>query len=728
MRNSEYLVPVVAKDRACPINGYATKAVRIRVSKDPLRFNHSVHLCESDYHIELNSLNSGSNLSNYDIYTSVANIHSPDTIIAEFDSIQNQFKANITGNYIIKTVLSNKIDTTLCPVIKADTLFLFNSDSMELAKPMKPDFDIISPKNQCFNSNSFTFTDRSAKDTSTIDRWTWFRNNNSFSNVQNPADIHFRNMGIHAVSLTVAYKNGCVSHSDTQQIILENVEAIGYSITNPSRCINAQPFQFAHLSKSNLELKSITWQSSENHFSNDSIFIIQFADTGNYSVLHIAEGNYGCKDTTHLNAQVNPMPGSDFTFDPGLNCTFDSISFTNTSFLPESSVASSIWSFGDGTSSNLYQPIPKMYNSSNLYEVRLITRSNRSCRDTMIKTIQIENKPTVEITVNNETQCILENRFNLSNNSSVVGGLIDSLRWNLGDGSFSDLMSFTKSYTDTGDYLVTLTAYANNGCKATTNRLLRTLDEYKAMFSVNQPSQCLNGNEFEFTDMSTRVTDENKIWHLGDGTTSTDMHATQTYSAAGTYNVQLIVNRFSQCADTFSQLVLVAPKPVAISIVGPNLPVNNSGSNFTYTTGGQPNHSYFWSLSGGQINSGQNTRTVNVSWSDSGNQVIQYEITNDAGCKDTTSMNVYVNYVNSVNEISFSDIRFYPNPVSSILHIESKTEINTVVIYDMKGSAVRTFQLVGNQVDFSSLTNGVYTVKIIDIEGRTTIGKVIKES
>src|SRR5690606_26812332 len=61
-----------------------------------------------------------------------------------------------------------------------------------------------------------------------------------------------------------------------------------------------------------------------------------------------------------------------------------------------------------------------------------------------------------------------------------------------------------------------------------------------AGFSINEGTQCLTGNAFEFTNTSTG-TDMSYSWNFGDNTISTSSNPTKTYSSAGTYNVRLIV-------------------------------------------------------------------------------------------------------------------------------------------------------------------------------------------
>lgn len=79
--------------------------------------------------------------------------------------------------------------------------------------------------------------------------------------------------------------------------------------------------------------------------------------------------------------------------------------------------------------------------------------------------------------------------------------------------------------------------------------------------------------------------------------------------------------------------------------------------------------------------------------------------------------------------LSKEDIEIFPNPVSNKLHIELKTlDSAAVTIVNLEGKKVLELQLSKrqNKIDFSSLANGVYFLKI-EAEGKTGSFKLVKE-
>ncbi|WP_127845658.1 collagen-binding domain-containing protein [Psychroflexus aestuariivivens] len=104
--------------------------------------------------------------------------------------------------------------------------------------------------------------------------------------------------------------------------------------------------------------------------------------------------------------------------------------------------------------------------------------------------------------------------------------------------------------------------YANfspsiSGCSAPTG------EPPVAGFDVNQNSQCLAGNSFEFSNTSntgTAIQPEAPLtynWNFGDGTTSDIMNPSKTYDSAGTYEVTLTTtNDYGTDSESFEVIVL----------------------------------------------------------------------------------------------------------------------------------------------------------------------------
>jgi hypothetical protein len=72
-----------------------------------------------------------------------------------------------------------------------------------------------------------------------------------------------------------------------------------------------------------------------------------------------------------------------------------------------------------------------------------------------------------------------------------------------------------------------------------------------------------------------------------------------------------------------------------------------------------------------------------------------------------------------------NDLSVYPNPVQSVLHIQSKEDISSLTIYNAAGQLINASKET-RQLDFSSFEKGVYWVRILDKKGNESTKKVIK--
>jgi Secretion system C-terminal sorting domain len=97
----------------------------------------------------------------------------------------------------------------------------------------------------------------------------------------------------------------------------------------------------------------------------------------------------------------------------------------------------------------------------------------------------------------------------------------------------------------------------------------------------------------------------------------------------------------------------------------------------------------------------------------------------DKGCAGpSTTVQITTVGVNDLTRVA--DVKVYPNPATSILHIESATTVN-VVITSMEGKTVLT-QNNAKEINISNLANGLYFVMLFDEHGeRLAMEKLVKE-
>jgi len=156
--------------------------------------------------------------------------------------------------------------------------------------------------------------------------------------------------------------------------------------------------------------------------------------------------------------------------------------------------------------------------------------------------------------------------------------------WDFGDGTYSTEEFPKHIYTSPGNYTVTLEVRNSNGSDFKV--VVITVLEQPVLPLANFSSNVTEGYvqlDVQFNDLSENTAE--RCWNFGDGTNSTEMDPTHTYSVEGNYSVNLIVSNKNGTAS----------KTATITVLQVTSSSNeNSGSN---SSGGS-------SSGGGSINGG----------------------------------------------------------------------------------------------------------------------------
>ena len=79
-----------------------------------------------------------------------------------------------------------------------------------------------------------------------------------------------------------------------------------------------------------------------------------------------------------------------------------------------------------------------------------------------------------------------------------------------------------------------------------------------------------------------------------------------------------------------------------------------------------------------------------------------------------------------VEELEMAQIQLYPNPVSEILHIQSRDPLQQVTFYDVLGQSLMTVYKDFENIPVSNLPAGVYFVEVQTLKG-VLVKRVVKE-
>ena len=96
----------------------------------------------------------------------------------------------------------------------------------------------------------------------------------------------------------------------------------------------------------------------------------------------------------------------------------------------------------------------------------------------------------------------------------------------------------------------------------------------------------------------------------------------------------------------------------------------------------------------------------------------------DPPVEETITFTIDTGLSNSNNEIL--DVKFYPNPVNeNVVTIISAVEgLKKIKVFSITGRKIMDTSIHGSKIDVSSLTSGIYTIKVT-INGQSKVSKLI---
>lgn len=343
-----------------------------------------------------------------------------------------------------------------------------------------------------------------------------------------------------------------------------------------------------------------------------------YASPGVYDVSLFA--NDGCGfDTTTVTITVNPSPIVDFSFLPDSLCINTPFTFINESVGP----ISSTWDFGDGTSSNLSDPIHQ-YSATGFYQVTLTgTSLINGCTSTVSQTVHVNVNPVAQFVATPLSGCV-PLTVQLTNQSTNA----QYYSWDFADGNTSSQLNPTHTFTAVGTYTIELIVENMNGCSDTMvqNIVVHTLPvaAFTSIYNCGTPVT------MDFTNQSTGA--NNYTWDFGNGQTSTLTNPTVDYPVPGTYTVSLIVSNQYGCTDQIDQIITVYPNPLmSFSLpvleicAGDVLPLVANISNVD---------SFVWDLGNGTILTGD---SIGYSYTTPGSYFITATAYGGGGCTISVS-------------------------------------------------------------------------------------------
>ena len=373
----------------------------------------------------------------------------------------------------------------------------------------------------------------------------WNFGDGNVSSVVNPANT-YTNAGSYSVTLVSGGPGGTSSLTLSNYIAVTNVPPppppvivnFAADLTNGLAPLTVNFTNFT------TGATNYTWDFGDGNISSDANPANTYTNAGSYSVTLVADGPGGTNSLTLTNLVVatNAPPSPvivDFAADVTNGLAPLTVNFTNLT----TGATNYAWDFGDGNISADVNPA-NTYTNAGSYSVTLVADGPGGTNSlTLTNLVVVTNAPPPPVIVDfaadvtNGLAPLTVNFTNLTTGAT-------NYAWDFGDGNISADVNPANTYSNAGSYSVTLVADGPGGTNSLTQTNLVVVTNLPPPLPVADfVASVTNGYvplTVSFTNLSTAAT--NFAWDFGDGNSSTDTDAANTYSNAGSYTVTLVAD------------------------------------------------------------------------------------------------------------------------------------------------------------------------------------------
>lgn len=386
-------------------------------------------------------------------------------------------------------------------------------------------------------------------------QYTWTFGDGNTSSEAGP--VHqYQQDGLYTVNLLIADPVGCrdsVKRVDYVKIV---TPIAGFTMSDSVG--NCPPLQVTFSSQAK-NYVTLRWDFGDGSTSTLENPIHFYNIPGVFIVTQTIMSPGGCVATMTRKVIVKGPSGT-FTYTPTTGCVPLTVQFSGSG----NSVISYIWDFNDGnTNATTASTIQYNYEMAGKFVPRMIVVDSNGCqvpvigKDT-INVIGVAAKQTMD------TYQVCNSGYIQFTDKSVANDFISAHLWDFGDGTFSTQPNPKHSFNNApATYTISHLVTTANGCKDV-SKLVDSIKVY-ATPKVNitgDKEACVPG-ELRFNEVVTGDNNNLKThWVFGNGQTADNIAtSTQTYAAAGSYQVQLQTIYQDFCFDTARYDVNIWPLP-----------------------------------------------------------------------------------------------------------------------------------------------------------------------
>jgi PKD repeat protein len=458
---------------------------------------------------------------------------------------------------------------------------------------------------------------------------------------------YYDTTGTYTVKLTASVPWLCTSQ-DSFVITIHPRPVADFQFS--TTCANS-PVIFTNLSTvQNDSIVFYKWEFGDGTFSLGTNASHQYLIGGTYQVNCIVITSNGCVDTATQTIQV---PKVNFIYQN--TCLGETVDFQSDLFYPNDNPTGYQWFINNQFVTN--QP-NFTYNFPNLgtYPVKLIVQTQNGCLDSVIKNIDIIQRPIANFQVVGKT-CVNDTVLFVEN-SSLSNKPIALRIWDFGDGNVDTTTQkqVYYSYNLPGSYNVTLTIVTTTNC--TSSVTLPVIVGTSPVVGFTQQNLYCNTKTFTLIDTSTSDPNDpivSRYWDLGNGMFSTNDTLIYQYPDTGQQIIGLTVITQSGCSAFIYDTLYFQMQPTADF----SFPKDTflTIENVIPTNLCQNAHSFIWLRSDSTAWSSTDTNPV-FQFPEPGTYYITLIALHDSGCVDSIQKPVVVVVpVDTIMDIAVLDLQ-----------------------------------------------------------------------
>lgn len=441
--------------------------------------------------------------------------------------------------------------------------------------------------------------------------------------------------------------------------------------------------------------------------------LVNYSFSATYGISLTTTTASGTIATTSESIAVSALAAPDIDFTSQNICVAHDVLFTpqNTS----ANISSYAWTFGDGGSSALPNPMYQ-YASAGTFIPKVVVTASNGCQNFTQKSITLYNQPVADFVVPGASP-LCTNQNLLFTNTTLDIGTIPTWTWTVDGTTVSSSKDLTYAFMSTANQQVKLKA-SIPGCETEKSVSISTLVAGpQAGFTLS--GRCEDA-PVTFTNTTTGVV-SGYAWDFGDGQTSNGANPTNTFSNPGTFNVVLTASNAAGCNNSVSRSLTIYSTPqVNFAALAPPFSCSGTTTQFNDLTPPPADSnlsSWLWNF--GDAGSPSNTSTqknAQHTYATAGDYSVSLTVTTNFSCSTTLQKTVTI----------------YQTPVVSFTHSPLCEDSNVTFSDATPGHIAWNWQIGSNFYTTENATHafanpGTYTVTLGATAANNCIGTATQQ-